>query len=835
VAGNVEAQPQEAGRRAGPGAGGPGREASPGAGAGGAGPASLPALPESLSYRLKRLLLGQPLVSEQLRQQRLSQPVAWGVLAPDCTSSSAYGTEEMLVVLVPAIGMAAFNLVIGVAAVILAVLALVTLSYREVVMVYTKAGGSYVVARDNFGVKVAQVAAVALLVDYTVTVAVQTAAGADALASAVPALSGYVLWVTLGVVLLMLWGNLRGVREAGRSFAAPLYLYVAGLGATVVVGFVRAALGPRLPVYGPATWQAHHYHLGVASGNGLLLGASVFVFLKAFANGGSSLTGLEAISNGVGVLRPPEGRHARAILGLLAVTLGTLVLGTALLAHWTHAMPYIHGTPTVVSQEVRAVFGGGAAGSAFFYYVQFASVLILWTGANTSFNGFPFLASFVAEDAFLPRVLTKRGHRLVFSNGIIALAVLAIVLLVVTDANLDSLIGVYAIGVFTGFTFAGAGLARYFLRYRRRGWRYKTVVNVASATCSFAVVLIFLVTKFTQGAWAVFVIFLLGVPALIRLNREYREEEEILGSGTAVLGARETGALRRHVAFVLVDRVDLATARAVQYARTLSVDTLRAVHFVVDAQRARELEQAWGRLSTGGLPLEAIECRDRRVARACMQLAYEEAADGQTEVSLLLPRRAYSTLAGRFLHDQTAERIAAAVSRLPHVNATIVPFDVGAALASRRRRLLQLGGQRSLGQPGAGQLGAGPAGAGPAGEPEGGAGGQAAGHDGEPLAGAAAPPGCVRINQLQPRQRARVAGRVRSMVIRPWGTAPTLECSLTDGTGRLVVAFLGRREIAGLETGTRMVVEGTVALRRGELVMINPAYDLLTTSLQEQG
>jgi amino acid transporter len=791
---------------------------------------ALGALPESPSYRLKRLLLGKPMVSEQLREERLGQAVALGVLAPDCTSSSAYGTEEMLVILVPAIGLAAFNLVIGVTAVILGVLLLVTLSYREVVMVYTRAGGSYVVARENFGVKVAQVAAVALLVDYTVTVAVQIAAGADALASAVPPLSGYVLWLTLGVVLIMLWGNLRGIREAGRFFALPLYLYVLGAGLTVLVGVVRAAVGPRLAVYGPGTWQAHHVSIGTSTGGGLLLGASAFVFLKAFANGGSSLTGLEAISNGVGILRPPEGRHARRLLGLLAAVLGTLVLGITLIAHWTHAIPYVHGTPTVVSQEVRAVFGHGVAGSAFFYYVQFATVLILWTGGNTSFNGFPFLASFVAEDAFLPHVLTKRGHRLVFSNGIIALAILAMTLLAVTDANLDALIGVYAIGVFTGFTFAGAGLVRYFLKYRRKGWRYKAAINTASAICSFAVVLIFLVTKFTQGAWAVLVIFLIGVPALIRLNREYREEDEILGSGTAVLGARETGALRRHVAFVLVDRVDLATGRAVQYARTLSVDALRAVHFVVDAERARELIESWGRLSTGGLTLETIECQDRRVVRACMQLAHEEASDGQTEVSLLLPRRAYNTLASRFLHDQTAERIAAAVSRLPHVNATIVPFDVGAALAARRHRLRQPEPvfETAAGKPSE-QVRTRETGLAVPTSPEAGS----ADRDAPGLQAVLA--GSVRVNQLQPRQHAKVVARVRSMVIKPWGTAPTLECSLTDGTGRFVVAFLGRREIAGLETGTRLVVEGTVALRKGELVMINPSYDLLTSSLEEGG
>ena len=614
----------------------------------------------------------------------------------------------------------------------------------------------------------------------------------------------------------------------------------------MLVGFVRVVIGQKLPT---VVWHTGHIAVGTHAGGGLLLGASVFVFLKAFANGGSSMTGLEAISNGVGALRPPEGRHARRLLTLQGCTLGVLVLGVTLLAHWTRAIPYVHGWPTVVSQEVRAVFGQGLVGSAPYYYVLFASVLILWTGGNTSFNGFPFLASFVAGDAFLPRMLTKRGHRLSFSNGIIALGVLAMALLVVTKANLDALIGVYAIGVFTGFTFAGAGLARYHIRHKGPGWHHKFVINCAAALCSFAVVLIFLVTKFTEGAWAVFVIFLVGVPAFVRLNREYREEEQILGSGTALLAARETSALRRHVAFVLVDRVDVATGRAVQYARTLNVDVLRAVHFVVDVDRARVLQEGWRRLGLSGMPLELVECPDRRVAVG-LRRARPRGGSGRRDrgVASAAAAPAYSRLASRFLHDQTAERIAAAVSRLPHVNATIIPFDVKAALEARRRRL------RGPGAVPSGPVGlVGPAGKGGHGGHGGHAGhgvndghghgqgaengeaeppGTQAGLAAEGLAAPAPPPGCVTVSRVQPRQHAKVVGRVRSMVIKPWGTAPTLECTITDGTGRLVVAFMGRREVAGLEPGTRIMVEGTAALRRGQLVMINPAYELLTSSLQ---
>ncbi|MGH9075064.1 MAG: APC family permease, partial [Acidimicrobiales bacterium] len=422
-------------------------------------PGPLPALesldlPESLGYHIKNKLLGPPLNTSRLRTERLSNATAMGVLSPDCISSSAYGSEEILRVLIPVAGVAAFSLVLPITAAIIGVLVLVTLSYREVVSVYTKAGGSYVVARENFGPNVAQVSAVALLIDYTVTVAVQTAAGTAALVSVAPrALRPYQTVISVVVVVLLCYGNLRGIREAGRSFALPTYLFSVFLGAVIVIGVVRVALGD-LPVLSVHAAGAVHLLPGRHPRTGIFAGAGLFFVLKAYANGGSALTGLEAISNGVSAFRPPEGRNARRVLVVMSATLGSLVLGVSVLAHFTHAIPYVSGAPTVISQEAKLVLGGGP-GIALYYLFQLASLLILWTGANTSFNGFPFLASFVAEDSFLPRQLTRRGHRLVFSNGIVVLAVVGILLLVATGSNVDALIAFYAIGVFTGFTMAG--------------------------------------------------------------------------------------------------------------------------------------------------------------------------------------------------------------------------------------------------------------------------------------------------------------------------------------------------------------------------------------------
>ncbi len=421
------------------------------------GPAPEP-IPERRRYRLKNKLLGPPLVTEQLATERLSRPVALGVLAPDCISSSAYGTEEMLTQLVPYIGLAAFTLVVPITLAILGVLFFVTLSYLEVIQLYTKAGGSYVVARDNFGPKVAQIAAVALLIDYTVTVAVQTSAGTAALTSAVPALANTTdtVAITVGVVLLLLFGNLRGIREAGRYFAIPTYFFVFALASVIVVGFVKEALGLLHPIPLPAPGQVYGGTIG-SPGSGWLMGLAFISLLRSFANGGSSLTGLEAISNGVSSFRRPEAQHARQVLVVMSSTLAFLVLGVTLLARWTHAVPFAHGSPTVVSQEAKAVFGTGPFGHLCFYVVQLATMLILYTGGNTSFNGFPYLASFVAGDRFLPRQLTRRGHRLAFSNGILVLAAVALALVLVYRAQVNGLVSLYAIGVFTGFTMAGLG------------------------------------------------------------------------------------------------------------------------------------------------------------------------------------------------------------------------------------------------------------------------------------------------------------------------------------------------------------------------------------------
>ncbi len=637
-------------------------------------------LAETVGYGLKRALLGRPLVTSGLSSEKLSKPIALGVLSPDCISSSAYGTEEMLYELLPYAGLAAFTIVLPITAVILLILVLMTLSYRQVVMVYTKVGGSYVVARENFGPRIAQIAAVALLIDYVVTVAVQSAAGTVAVASAFPAIGPYRVELTIGVVLLLCYGNLRGIREAGRAFALPTYLFIASIGSVIVVGIIRELLG-NLPMYHP-----EHYHgvVSIGHGSGLIAGASILVVLRSFANGGSSLTGLEAISDGVSAFREPTGVNARKVLGVMAFSLGFLVAGVSWLAHVTHAAPYISGYPSVISQEAKLVFGSSAFGHALYLIVQAASALILYTGANTSFNGFPYLASFVAADRFLPRQLTKRGHRLAFSNGIVVLTVASVALLIVTGAQVNSLVPFYAIGVFTGFTMAGLGMARYHSRRREPGWRPKFWVNLSGGLLSATVVLIFAVAKFTEGAWIVVVLFPILVAVLMRLNREYRAEAAILDRvGRKAVHAANYSS---HHVYVFVNGVDLAAVEALRYGRSLRPTELTAVHFMIDAEHADHLRRRWADLGIV-TPLKIVDCPDRRLTRCAGEFVLESlsrqresarlrGAKGQAGVTVLLPRRSYAPLLGRLLHDRSADRIARVISRIPSAAATIIPYDV---------------------------------------------------------------------------------------------------------------------------------------------------------------
>ena len=755
-------------------------------------------LKDSFFYTIKRRLLGNPLNRHSLGHQRLSKRYALGILSSDCISSSAYGSEQILIALLPAFGLAAFAILMPMTAVVLVILLIITLSYRDVINVYTKVGGAYIVSRDNFGPVVAQIAAVALMLDYIVTIAIQSAAGVAAIISTFPSLSPFKIPMILLVIILLTYGNLRGVKEAGKAFALPTYFFVGCMFIVFSVGIYKQFSGTliELSVEQPGGIYVPE------EGQGLLTFAAIFILLRAFANGGSSLTGLEAISDGVALFKTPEHVNARRTLYIMSSLLGTLVLGVSWFAHKIHAIPYESGTPTVISQIAKAIMGDGLVGQTMFVMVQLATMLILFAGANTTYSAFPILVNFVAADGYLPRQLTKRGHRLAFSNGILLLAGGGIFLVLITAGSVEHLVAFYALGVFTGFTLAGFGMTRHALRNKTGQWRAKVVINGLAGSISLIVVIIFSVVKFTQGAWLVLITAPILVMAFLRLRRQYTREQDAL---VVKQHQERATSIARHDVTVLVDNVDIATVGAVRYARSLKPRNLSAVHFVIDDRRAEEIQKAWAASDAlDDVTLELIDCPDRRLANSALDYAIRMTEKPDVELTLLLPRRAYSGFLGRLLHDQTAEEIAAPISQLPRVVATIVPFDVD-RIASGKTVFTAPAKPAPIQAPKPVQ--------------------KVVPVDVEPVSHYAE--NVTPIGKIEWRKRAQVQGRVTSIKIAPRGSAPTLEVEIWDETGGVSLQFLGRREIAGLEIGSQLRAEGMVGEEEGSMVILNPSYELL--------
>ena len=610
-------------------------------------------------------MLGRALTTDQLEHERLSNSTALAVFSSDALSSTAYASEEILLTLLLAgVGSMAFNLVLPITIAMVVVLTILVFSYRQTIKAYPSAGGAYIVTKDNLGVIPAQVAGVALLTDYILTVSVSVSAGVAALYSVFHGVYPYRVPIAVGFIAIIALGNLRGVKESGKIFAVPTYAFLISMFLMIGVGISKAVFGGGLD----------HVHLEPEQAEALATtGAASFVLiLHAFASGGAAVTGVEAISNGVPAFKPPEWKNARNTLMVMGIFLGAMFLGISWLAGQVHAVP-MEGR-TVISQIAETVYGDGALGKFLFVFTQAATMFILVLAANTSFADFPRLASFQAEDSFMPRQLTKRGHRLVFSNGIIALAITAAILVVILGADVSKLIPLYAVGVFTSFTLSQAGMARRHIRIKEQGWKVGLFINGLGAIVTLVVTIVIAYTKFMHGAWVIIVLIPILVWVVVRLNHQYEAEKAEL-EGDAILAATAP-ILKRHAVVVLIDKIDRTSARAIQYARTLHPDRLRAVHIAVDEHHAAELADEWSGLALKQLPLDIRECPDRRINRSVLEVVHELAADGDTEVSILIPRREYRSRWHRLLHDHTADGIAKAISDVPHANVTFVPYHL---------------------------------------------------------------------------------------------------------------------------------------------------------------
>jgi hypothetical protein len=549
--------------------------------------------------------------------------------------------------------------------------------------------------------------------------------------------------------------------------------------------------------------------LPLGESQGLISLAAFLLILKAFANGSASLTGLEAVSDSVPLFKTPEHKNARLTLGLMATTLAILIVGIAWLAKETTAVPYAEGTPTVISLVAKAALGESLFGSVFFYVVQAGTTLILFAGANTCYTAFPNLVSIIANDGFLPKRLTQRGHRLAFSNGILFISGGAIILIVASGASITALAAIYALAVFVGFAITGLGMAKKTMKERESRGALKVALHGTSGGIALITVLIISAVKFVDGTWIVVIGTPIVAALMLNFNRQYRRENEALLMTTS---HHRATSIARHDVTVLVDSIDIATIGAVRYARSLNPRNLNAVHFVIDDRRADNLKREWAKSHAfDDISLELIDCPDRRIPNAVVDYAVRATQSPDTELTLLLPRRSYSRFLGKLLHDQTAEEIARPISQLPRVVATIVPIDVDRILTGKS--VLTEEKQDVEANP-AVEMESKPLRA----QSEFLSDSTRASHFEATIA---------PIGSITWRRRAHVQGHVTAMKSSASGNSPSVEIEVWDETGGVTLQFLGRREIAGLEVGSILRAEGMVGEQEGTLTILNPSYEIL--------
>ncbi|HYB44490.1 MAG TPA: APC family permease [Candidatus Methylomirabilis sp.] len=600
---------------------------------------------------LKKVFVGAPLATAQARHERLSRASALAVFSSDALSSVAYATEEILLVLVLAgtVGLS-YSIPIGLAIAVLIVV--VVSSYRQTILAYPQGGGAYIVAKDNLGAVPALVAGGALLIDYVLTVAVSIAAGVAALTSAFPALFGVRVLLCVLCVAGIATANLRGIRESGKLFSVPTYLFIASCAGMLAFGFTQWAIGAERAAPPPPP------------PGDVVQAATLFLVLRAFASGCAALTGVEAVSDGVPAFKPPEAKNARIVLAWLGGILVTLFMGITFLAHHYHITP--RPEETVVSQLARRVFGGGLA----YYEIQAVTMLILVLAANTSFADFPRLSYFLARDGYIPRQFGNRGDRLVFSNGILILGGTAALLLVIFGGETHLLIPLYAVGVFVSFTLSQASMVRRWLARREPGWWWRWWLNAAGAATTGLVMIVIAATKFSHGAWLVVVLIPVLVMAFMMVHRHYQEV-----AGQLSLDGYGGPPPMQHTVLVLVGDLHRGVVQALQYARALS-PSAKGVYVELDPEKTRRLEEKWGKWGCG-LPLVVLTSPYRSLLTPFLEYLEHLLARGDNHVvTIIIPEFIPLRWWQHLLHNQTALLIKGALLFRKNVIVTDVPYHL---------------------------------------------------------------------------------------------------------------------------------------------------------------
>jgi amino acid transporter len=609
---------------------------------------------EGALAQLRRLILGRPIPTHLAHHERLSKVTGLAVLSSDALSSVAYATEEILRVLVIG-GAAAMWDATPISILISALLATVAFSYRQTIYAYPSGGGAYIVARENIGTWAGLTAAAALLIDYTLTVAVSIAAGVAALTSAFPALHDHRVGTAIAFIALLMIGNLRGIRESGKIFSVPTYFFITMILSLVAVGIWRSVTGtiepvePTEPLYIPEAAGAF----------------TTFVLLRAFANGCTAMTGVEAVSNGVPAFRPPEAKNAATTLLIMAVLAITMFVGITVLAHAYQIIP--SERETVVSQLARGVYGGRGLP---YYLVQAATMLILVLAANTAYADFPRLASIVARDKFLPRQFMNQGDRLAFSNGIVALSVFAALLIAMFGGDTHALIPLYMIGVFISFTLSQTGMVVRARKSGEAGWLTQAAINVVGGILTGTVLVIVAVTKASEGAW----IILLLIPCLVFVFVQTKKHYDHVASQLSLRGMSRQPR-RKNTVLVPISGIQRAVVEALEYASSLS-DDVRAIYVDVDPAGTEQLKrqwEIWGR----GIRLVILDSPYRSLMEPLLE--YIEQVDVEAPddyVTIVLPEFVPAKWWHHLLHNQRALLIKAALLFKPNTVVTSVPFHL---------------------------------------------------------------------------------------------------------------------------------------------------------------
>jgi amino acid transporter len=617
---------------------------------------------------VKAFLIGRPLFSTQEIHERLSKVKALAVFGSDAISSSAYATEAALVVLVAA-GSGALHLSFYMSVGIAILLAIVAFSYRQIVHAYPHGGGAYNVSRQNLGQMAGLVAASALMIDYVMTVAVSIAAGSLAVTSALiasgngsviatidaslPSFLNLNVLMSLFFIGIIVLGNLRGIRESGSIFSIPTYLFIIGLSVLLIVGLIKVFTHTLAPATPPPVMP-------------IVQPLTLWLVLRAFSAGAVAMSGTEAISNGVPAFKPPESKNAAATISVMAILLGSFFVGVSYFA--TH-LQLVPGSESIISQVAQAVFGRNAA----YYVFQIATMGILVVAANTAFADFPRLSSVLARDEFMPHAFGRRGDRLSFSSGIVFLGAVSAILLIAFRGNVDSLIHLYAVGVFLAFSMSNSGMVVHWWRTRGDRWKTSLVINATGATLTGLVLVIVAVTKFAYGAWIVIVLIPAIIPFFLLVKRHYRR----VGQQLRIVDSRLPPTRLDQFIVVLIDDVNNASLRAMSFARTICEEVV-VLHISGDSSETRRIE---GKMRTFApdLQLVVIESRERPILKP-LQAYLDDVCEQRPGrfVSIVLPEFITSSWWHRFLHDRTAEQLSRAFRNHPDVAVIFVPYMLAA-------------------------------------------------------------------------------------------------------------------------------------------------------------